>query len=519
MRSPVGRLVASLVFVGILVLISLAGIANGLRPVQGLDLVGGLSVVLEGPTHTSKAVMTQALDKIRQRVDALGVAEPNISLLGNNLIQVQLPGVGSPGYVRTKGNLYCAYSPDHKELACYKTRADAQAKAESVGVQHVLEIIGKTARLEERPVLQVVNPGTAQYKKLPSNLPVVKGNPTTGQLITYQSASGARFRDGSDPKMILGPVTITGANLTKAQAQFVSSTSSSTNAQAGWQVAFSLDSAGASKFANTTRQLVSLPSPRNQLAIVVDNVVISSPVVQSPITDGQGVITGNFSEAEVKNLAVVLQSGALPVQLTRSNVQTISPTLGKQSLQEGLVAGIVGLIALMLYLVFYYRLLGIVTWVGMMIWAILAIALISYLGHAVGYALTLAGIAGIIVSLGITVDSYIVFYERLKDEVRHGKSLRSAVQPAFKRAWKTIVAADIVTAIAAAVLYVVSIGSVRGFALTLGISTLLDLGVVWFYKRPTVFLLARSKRLAELPGFGLRSGVAADPVPVAGGEK
>ena len=139
------------------------------------------------------------------------------------------------------------------------------------------------------------------------------------------------------------------------------------------------------------------------------------------------------------------------------------------------------------------------------------------LGHTVGYALTLAGVAGIIVSLGITADSYIVFYERLKDEVRHGKTLRAAVVPAFNRSWRTIVAADIVTIIAAAALYVLAIGSVKGFALTLGLSTALDMVVVYFFKRPTVFLISRNARLAEMRGFGLRSGVAAEPVPVAGG--
>jgi len=152
----------------------------------------------------------------------------------------------------------------------------------------------------------------------------------------------------------------------------------------------------------------------------------------------------------------------------------------------------------------------VVTWLGMAIWGTLAFGLLSVLGRTEGYALTLAGVAGIIVSLGITADSYIVFYERLKDEIRHGKTLRAAVQPAFKRSWRTIVAADVVTAIAAAVLYGVSIGSVRGFALTLGLSTLLDLFVVWFFKRPTVFLLARSPFFANLRGIGLRSGVAVE---------
>ena len=238
--------------------------------------------------------------------------------------------------------------------------------------------------------------------------------------------------------------------------------------------------------------------------------MISAPTVNDPITTGSGVITGGFSETEAKDLATVLNAGALPVELTRQSVQTVSPTLGAESLRQGIVAGIAGLILLFLYLLFYYRLLGIVAWLGMSAWAILALALVSIAGTQFGYALTLAGVAGLVISLGVTADSYIVFFERLKDEVRSGKSARSAVQPAFKRAYKTIVAADIVTFIAAVVLYVTAVSSVRGFALTLGVATVLDLFVVWFFKRPTVFLIARNERLVNLPGLGLRSGVAGD---------
>jgi preprotein translocase subunit SecD len=201
------------------------------------------------------------------------------------------------------------------------------------------------------------------------------------------------------------------------------------------------------------------------------------------------------------------------VNLKKQQVQTVSPTLGEESLHEGLVAGIAGLVLLALYLLFYYRLLGVVAWLGMTIWAILAIALVSLAGRTVGYSLTLAGIAGLVISLGVTADSYIVFFERLKDEVRHGKTPRAAVQPAFNRAFKTIRAADVITGLAAIVLYLTAISSVRGFALTLGVATLLDLFVVYFFKRPTVFLIARNERLVNMHGFGLTSGVAAEPLP------
>ena len=238
--------------------------------------------------------------------------------------------------------------------------------------------------------------------------------------------------------------------------------------------------------------------------------MISSPTVQSPITGGSGEITGGFSEAEAKDLGTQLNAGALPVELTRQSVRTVSPTLGDESLHQGIIAGLVGLALLFVYLLFYYRLLGVVAWLGMTIWAILAITLVSIAGEQFGYALSLAGVAGLVISLGVTADSYIVFFERLKDEVRSGKSPRAAVQPAFARAYKTIVAADIVTILAAAVLYITAVSSVRGFALTLGVATLLDLFVVYFFKRPTVFLIAKNERLVSLPGFGLTSGVAAE---------
>jgi preprotein translocase subunit SecD len=174
------------------------------------------------------------------------------------------------------------------------------------------------------------------------------------------------------------------------------------------------------------------------------------------------------------------------------------------------VAGAAGLFLLFMYLLFYYRMLGVVAWFGMAIWAVLAVTLISLAGRSFGYALTLAGVAGLVISLGVTADSYIVFFERLKDEVRAGRSPRTAVQPAFQRAFKTIVAADVVTGIAAAVLYFTAVSSVRGFALTLGVATALDLFVVYFFKRPTVFLIARSSTLSRMKGFGLASATGAD---------
>jgi len=321
-------------------------------------------------------------------------------------------------------------------------------------------------------------------------------------------------QDG-ETKYQLGPVLLTGEAIRKATAIY--DTGGQTSVGQGWQVDFQLTDEGSDRFGEITTQLVG-----RQLAIVLDREVISAPTVQDPITGGSGVITGAFTEQRAKDLATVLNAGALPVNLTTEQVVTVSPSLGEESLQQGLIAGLAGLALLALYLLFYYRLLALVAWFGMAIWAILALALVSVAGATIGYTLTLAGVAGLVISLGVTADSYIVFFERLKDEVRNGRSPRAAVQPAFKRAYKTIVAADVVTALAAVVLYVTAISSVRGFALTLGVATMLDLFVVYFFKRPVMFLIVRSDALVSMHGFGLRSGVAADheALPaVAGGSR
>lgn len=525
------RLVASIVVVLLLVGAAVLGLATSVRPLLGLDLVGGISVILSGPQTADRDVMERALESIRERVDALGVAEPDISLLGGNLIQVQLPGLGGQGTVEQRGRRFCALSSSGGLVGCFNERADAEAAAKAQSQQRVLQIIGQTARLDQRQVLQQLAPSDAEDSPylttaftegvIPLNDPFrqspdFKEEPPQGAgLVTYEDIDGnERFTPGTDPKYQLGPVEITGAALSKATAVFVPSGQSNTQATVGWQINFEMNPEGARQFSDVTTRLTG-----QNLAIVLDNVVQSAPTINEPITGGRGQITGSFTEAEARDLAVVLNAGALPVNLQREEVRTVSPTLGSESLRQGIFAGIVGLVLLMLYLLFYYRLLGVVTWFGMAIWAALALGLVSLAGEAIGYALTLAGVAGIVVSLGITADSYIVFYERLKDEVRHGKSLRAAVQPAFRRAWRTIVAADIVTIGAALVLYLLAVGSVRGFALTLGLATALDMFVVYFFKRPLVFLIARSPTLSNMRGVGLRSGVAADPLPVAGGEQ
>lgn len=666
MKNP-RALWLSIAFVAALVVGAIAGFATGTRPVLGLDLEGGVSVILSAPPGTPKDVMDQALENIRNRIDAFGVAEPQLFVNGTN-IDVELPGLAQGGVQPRAKQQWCLIGSGNQSLGCFPTQADAagalsagtvksqitqvcltglganapcfgtqaaadaavkaiavqplaatsapspsaspppasrycltgtglpttpcyatkkvadaarnsvgtqptetfclvgqggaplqgdqgsacfdsqdQAKAalsaisvkhetrefcvvastgksqgcyissdvaqahlQATGQERLLEIIGTTARLEQRQVLSTITPGSPSYTTTPVTCPTnVHPQPPNCSFGALRNRPVTFLGQDGTTKYNLGPVLITGDAIKKAAAVY--RTATSTNLQTGWEIDFQLTPAGSKTFSDVTTRLTN-----KQLAIVVDQQVISAPTVQSPITGGNGVITGSFAETRAKDLATQLNAGALPVQLTKQQVVTVSPTLGRESLHQGLVAGIVGLVALALYLAFYYRLLGIVTWLGMSIWAVLAFGLVSLLGRTAGYSLTLAGVAGLIVSLGITADSYIVFFERLKDEVRHGKTPRSAIAPAFKRAFKTIVTADFVTFLAAGILYLVAVSSVRGFALTLGLSTILDVFVVYFFKRPTVFLIARSARLQNLRGFGLASGVAAEPVPVAG---
>jgi protein-export membrane protein SecD len=465
--------VVSVLFVLALVATSVAGFVFwGLRPLLGLDLVGGVSVILTAPPGTEADVLDRTVETIRERVDALGVAEPDITQQGDLNIQVQIPRFGGASQER------------------------------------LLSLIGRTARLEFREVLEVISPGSPKYEKT---------KVTTGARPEAEAVYPGK---GEPPtKYRLGEVLLTGEAIDRASAVYNDPATVSDPSFQGWVVDFRLTDQGGERFADITRRLSG-----KQMAIVLDRRVESAPAVQDAITGGSGTITLGSgtsvgAEGEAKDIALVLKTGALPVELERSQVETVSATLGTESLRQGLIAGIAGLILLCLYLAFYYRLLGVVTWLGMAIWAVLSVTIVALLGQWVGYSLTLAGVAGLVVSLGVTADSYIVFYERLKDEVRKGKTVRAAVAPAFRRAWRTIIAADVVTIVGAVVLYVLAIGSVRGFALTLGLATFLDMFVVYFFKRPTVFLIARSRRLSELRGMGLRSGVAAapEPVPVRGG--
>ena len=255
---------------------------------------------------------------------------------------------------------------------------------------------------------------------------------------------------------------------------------------------------------------VAEPYVGKQVAIELDGVVQSAPTIEQGITGRDVQITGQFTQGQAQDLALVLRYGALPIQFdqTKQTVESVSPTLGRDQLTAGITAGLIGLALVAIYMVLFYRLLGLVVIAGLGLTGMVFFTLVSYLSSTHGLTLTLAGVTGIIVSVGVTVDSYVVYFERLKDEVRSGKTVRSSLEPGFHRSFRTIVAADLVSLIGAAVLYAFATSSVKGFAFFLGLSTALDLLLAYTFMHPMVSVLARNPKLVRMPGIGI--GAALD---------
>jgi preprotein translocase subunit SecD len=299
------------------------------------------------------------------------------------------------------------------------------------------------------------------------------------------------LEDGSE-KYLLGPAEVLGKDVKTASAGLA--TNSQGVPTGGWQVNLSFTGEGKKKFGDTTRRLSALQDPQNRFGIVLDGLVVSAPGLNDgPILGGQAQITGNFSQAEATSLANVLKFGALPLTFDAGEVQEVSATLGGDQLKAGLIAGVIGLALVVLYSLLYYRGLGLVTVASLLVSSIITYGLVVLLGWQIGFRLSLAGIAGLIVAIGITADSFIVYFERIRDEVRDGKTLRVAVETGWARARRTILAADFVSFLAAVVLYLLSVGGVRGFAFTLGLTTLVDILVVFMFTKPLVTILARTK--------------------------
>ena len=430
-----------------------------LSPRMGLDLQGGISLVYEAKQVEGKKIDSEVLDKtvekIRDRVDSLGVAEPEITRLGTDKVVVQLPGIKDPDRAK--------------------------------------ELVGTTAQLQFRIV---------QEEKEASE---VKDDPqwqvTTGEENLKPEATIVLPYEEEKEKALLklGPTLLSGDAIKKAQLGYGEDGSP--------QIDFELSGEGKDEFGRITTE-----NQNKRLAIVLDYVVESAPNIKEPIKDGRGEITGDFTDAEAKDLVIVLNTGALPVELELLNEQDVTATLGRDSLNKGLTAGLIGLAIVALFMLLYYRAMGVVTCLGLVVFGGLMYGFICVLGEF--WSLTLAGITGIIVAIGIAADSSIVYFERLKEEVREGRTLRSSVDRAYKSAFRTILAADTVSFTAAAILYIFAVGAVKGFAFTLGMATLFDVFISYFFVRPTTALLAQWKRFGTPAAMGIRHLEE----PEAGGE-
>ncbi|WP_030258890.1 MULTISPECIES: protein translocase subunit SecD [Streptomyces] len=328
---------------------------------------------------------------------------------------------------------------------------------------------------------------SAAFAALDCSKPEVRAAQTGPEDKAVVACSQKVGKNGYYEKLALGPAAVKGSDVSKAQATI------DTQTGAGWQVQLQFNGTGTDAFSKVTGQLATQTPPTNQFAIVLDNQVVSHPQVNGPIPGGTAVITGGFTQAEAQDLANVLGYGALPLEFVKSDITTVSPALGSDQLKAGLVAGAIGMLLVVAYSLVYYRGLGLVSIAGLIVSAILTYSIMSLLGGGIGFALNLPAVCGAIVAIGITADSFIVYFERIRDEVREGAPLRPAVQRAWPRARRTILVSDFVSFLCAAVLYVVSVGKVQGFAFTLGLTTALDVVVIFLFTKPMITLLARRK--------------------------
>ncbi len=459
-------------------------LTTGTGPELGLDLRGGFEVVLQAPIGTDASVVDKAVEIMRRRVESLGgVQEPEIAPSGDSGIKVQLPGVTDR--------------------------------------ERALSAVGTTGQLSFRPVLEIgqipgVSPllagGTAP-DAFPEGVDPVTGltveDDPTGEAWLVEESTGIVYHvDGA---------AVLGSDISGAEAMFSGGGHLGAGGVGSWVVDPDFTAQGARKFEDATRALAEFPvgHPQRRFAIVLDGVIASAPTVAADVTPEEGlsassaIITVGSSddpETEAEDLATVLRYGALPVAFEQSRVVSVSATLGADSLSAGLLAGIGGLILVAIAMVLYYRILGAITVVGLSVFGSFLVLAFTLLSESRGDTLTLAGVAGVIVSVGITSDSYIVFFERIKEEVRHGRPLRAAVDHAFPRAFRTILTGDTVSFSAALLLWVLAIGPVKGFAVALGLATLIDVLVAYVFTRPAAAYLVRT-RLGDGGAMSIRGAV------------
>jgi preprotein translocase subunit SecD len=573
-RSVLRNLIA---FV-IVVVGSVVGVlAAGWSPLLGLDLQGGVAVVLRPTTPADNDQIDQAINIIRSRVDAVGVAEPDITRQGGNIV-VQLPGVKDQqralDLVGTTAEL--RFRPVLQELPTQamldafnatsttpvpgettttvagETTTTAAGSSGTTATTAATTTTAATGNSGQQGLVVEGGAGNGEFALGRQSDPTTTAAPTSAPTTTAAGETTTTAADGAtttastapdttattaplDPNVAppitsreddkveatvilpefstedrnvevrrfeLGPALVTGDALAEARAALRPD-----NGQ--WYVALKFkdgdDNVGRWRNAATTCLGASALCPTGRLAIVLDGRVLSTPQVQSDFRDtNDATITGDFTERETRNLATALKYGALPVEFERQQSQEVSPTIGRDALRAGVASGIIGLVIVSIYILVYYRVLGIVALLSLILSFGLLWSIICWLGETQGLALSLAGVTGIIVSIGVSIDSNIVYFEQIKDDMATGRNLRSSAERAFRGAMSTIIKADLVSLIGALLLYFLTVGPVRGFALFLGLSTILDLVASYFFMRPAVVWLSRTRLAAERPKtFGI----------------
>jgi preprotein translocase subunit SecD len=499
-------------------------------PRLGLDLRGGTSVTLSATTpdgsEPTPESMRQALDIIRSRVNGSGVAEAEITTQGATNIVVQVPGVGQDELVRLVGQTAelrfrpvravlpggsPAPAPTPGEIASPTPGATASATpapptspasnaSPPAGRALTEGLLGQPADTPS-PTPSPSPSATATAPGAPEQPPAGEGPPSAEEQAQLAALDCADLPEGSvdDPakslltcdeeganRFLLGPADVVGTDVSSATAGIP-------QGDVAFVVNLDFTDEGSDKFFESTQKLAGQPFPNNAFAIVLDGKVVTYPTVNEPIPGGQAQISGSFTQAEAQALATVLNYGALPLSFETSDLSTVTPTLGGTQLKAGLLAGLIGLGLVLVYSLLYYRGLGVVVFASLVVAGLFTYGAIVLLGVAIGFTLTIAGMAGIIVSIGITADSFVVYFERIRDEIREGRSVRMSVETGWARARRTILASDTVSLFAAFFLYVFSVANVRGFAFALGLTTLVDLVIVFLFTKPMVTVLARSR--------------------------
>ncbi|SER16970.1 preprotein translocase subunit SecD [Streptomyces sp. yr375] len=552
-QSKPGRSLA-LILIAIVALTGGMFVSGHTTPRLGIDLAGGTSITLEAKgdqgSAINKANMDTAVEIMNRRVNGLGVSEAEVQTQGDRNIIVNIPkGTNSEKareQVGTTAKLYfrpvlaqeaTGSAAVPSPSASTSGSSSASPKASTSPSPSGSGSTGEKATSSSSPSATATSQGRAVTDALkadstPSASASTKASAkasasaspsaaASGAAVTPQDAAlQAKYAaldcskeevrttagEGVQPqnatvacgeidkvwyKYLLGPAGVDGTEVDKAQAVF------DTQGASGWQVTMEFTKKGAAKFAAITAQLAQNQQPQNEFGIVLDGNVVSSPFVQSSITGGQAQISGSFTQEEAQSLANMLSYGALPLSFKEQSVTTVTAALGGDQLHAGLLAGAIGLALVVIYLVAYYRGLALIALASLLVSAALTYVLMSLLGPAIGFALNLPAVCGAIVAIGITADSFIVYFERVRDEIREGRTLRPAVERAWPRARRTILVSDFVSFLAAAVLFIVTVGKVQGFAFTLGLTTVLDVVVVFFFTKPLMSLIARRKFFAD----------------------